>query len=293
MRIQSLSRYTRSTLTYPSQATFEIKDDVERLHTRRDLRDRNKEHQAILDWLTRGDYTSEQHDFISRRQAGTGQSLLGSDEFRNWLDTDKQTLFCPGIPGAGKTILTSIVIEELARRFANDPTVGIAYLYCNFRRKDDQKAQDLLMSILKQLSEKNHSLPDSVTSLYKQHKEKRTRPSSDEISKSLQSVASTFSRVFIVVDALDECQTSGGCRQALLTEIFNLQTRTKTNLFATSRFIPEITNRFKGSTTLEIRADDKDVRLYLDSRISQAGQGLLETHREEIKTEITRVVDGM
>ena len=60
-------------------------------------------------------------------------------------------LFCPGIPGAGKTILTSIVVDDLTTRFSNDPSVGIAYVYCNFRRRDEQKAEELFASLLKQL----------------------------------------------------------------------------------------------------------------------------------------------
>jgi hypothetical protein len=263
------------------------------LHTRQDIRERHEEHQAILDWLTPIDYAAQQQDFISRRQAGTGQWLLNSDEFQTWLNTDQQTLFCPGIPGAGKTILTAIVINDLTTRFQNDPGISIAYLYCNFRRKDEQKAQDLLASLLKQLSEEWSSLPDSVKSLYDKHKEKRTRPSLDEISRTLQSVASAHSRVIIIIDALDECQVSDGCRIKFLTEIFSLQIKTRANLFATSRFIPDITEKFKESTIFEIRAHDKDVRQYLDSRISHSGQKLLETHREEIKTEITKAVDGM
>jgi hypothetical protein len=202
-------------------------------------------------------------------------------------------LFCPGIPGAGKTILTSIIVQELTTRFRNDKSIGIAYQYCNFQRKDTQKAQDLLESLLKQLSEERSSLPDSVKSLYDKHKEKRTRPSLDEISRTLQSVASIYSRVIIIVDALDECQVSDGCRMTFLTEIFSLQTKTRANLFATSRFIPDITEKFNGSTIFEIHAHNKDVRLYLDSRISQSKQKLLETHREEIKTEITKAVHGM
>jgi hypothetical protein len=151
----------------------------------------------------------------------------------------------------------------------------------------------LLASLLKQLSEKRLSPPDSVRSLYDKHKEKGTRPSVEEVSGILQTVAGIYSRVIIIVDALDECQASDGCRITFLTEIFSLQTKTRANLFATSRFIPDITEKFKTSTIFEIRAHDKDVRQYLDSRISQSGQNLLETHREEIKTEITKAVDGM
>jgi hypothetical protein len=73
----------------------------------------NQEHRAILDWLTPVDYAHEQNDFISRRHEGTGQWLLDSVEYQAWLKTKKQTLFCPGIPGTGKTILTSIVVYDL------------------------------------------------------------------------------------------------------------------------------------------------------------------------------------
>ncbi|KAH7305361.1 nucleoside phosphorylase [Rhexocercosporidium sp. MPI-PUGE-AT-0058] len=252
-----------------------------------------KEDLEILDWLTPINYGPQQSDFINRRQPGTGQWLLDSLDFQKWLETSQQTLFCPGIPGAGKTILTAATINDLITRFQNDPSVGIAYLYCNFRRKDEQKAQDLLASLLKQLSQGRSSLPDNVRSLYDNHKEKRTRPSLDEISRTLQSVASIYSRVVIIVDALDECQVSDGCRMTFLAEIFSLQTKTGANLFATSRPIPEITERFRGSITFEIRAHNEDVQQYLDCRISQSGQKLLQTYREEIKTKITKAVDGM
>ena len=66
----------------------------------KDEQDRD-ERLSILSWLTPTDYTTQQHDFLTRRQAGTDQWLLDSAEFRAWLETDKQTLFCPGIPGAG------------------------------------------------------------------------------------------------------------------------------------------------------------------------------------------------
>ncbi|CZR69790.1 uncharacterized protein PAC_19690 [Phialocephala subalpina] len=89
------------------------------------------------------------------------------------------------------------------------------------------------------------SLPNQVKALYDQHKTKRTRPSFKEISQTLQSVAARFSRVFVIVDALDECQVSECCRARFLAEIFNLRSESGVNVFATSRFIPEITENFK------------------------------------------------
>jgi hypothetical protein len=97
-------------------------------------------------------YAPQQSDFISWRQEGTGQWLLNSDEFQAWINQRGQTLFCPGIPGAGKTILTSIVIDGLNTRFQSNTNVGIAYIYYNFRQQDEQKSEDLLAILLKQLT---------------------------------------------------------------------------------------------------------------------------------------------
>ena len=181
--------------------------------------------QTILGWITPIDYAPQQSDFITRRQAGTGQWLLNSAEYQTWVKTDKQTLFCPGIPGAGKTILTSIVVEELTTHFQNDKSVGIAYLYCNFRRQHEQKVGDLVASLLKQLIQGRSSLPDTIKSLYGSHKDKGTRLLFDEISKALQSVVALYSRVFIIIDALDECQVSHNCQKTFLSELFNLQAK--------------------------------------------------------------------
>ena len=103
-----------------------------------------------------------------------------------------------------------------------------------------------------------------------------------------------FSRVFIVVDALDECQRSGGCRTRFLTEISALQTR-RANIFVTSRFGAEIAERFRGSVSLEIRARPEDVRRYVDGHISHLPSfvGRNPNLQEEIKIEIVKAVDGM
>lgn len=204
-------------------------------------------------------------------------------------------MFCPGIPGAGKTILTSIVVEELTSRFSNDKSIGVAYLYCNFQWQDKQNAKDLFASLLKELAQGRSSLPDCVKSLHDRHKDKMTRPSFDEILRSLLHVAAMYSRVFIIIDALDECRASDGCRKKFLSEIFNLQAKCGVSLFATSRFLPEITNKFNGSMSLEIRASKDDVKRYLECHMGSLLSFVNENPQlqEEITTRISEAVDGM
>ncbi|KAF5690763.1 ankyrin protein [Fusarium globosum] len=250
-----------------------------------------KEDVEILEWLTPVNYGPQQSDNFSQRQEGTGDWLLNSKEFQDWINTGK-TLFCPGVPGAGKTILTSIVINELMTRFGDDDTVGIAFIYGNYRQRDEQKLNHLLESLLKQLVQGQYSMPTSLKVLYDKHNVGKTRPSSEEISTTLQSVVALFTRVHIIVDALDELNAIDGCRNRFLEEVFKVQAQGSAKFFATSRFIPEITEKFGGSQTIKIRAQDEDVRSFLDSKISQSGK-LLQTHREMIKSEIAKAVDGM
>jgi Cdc6-like AAA superfamily ATPase len=280
-----------TSLNYASQFSSETKQGVDELGRH----NHDVENQAIIDWLTPIDYSTQQSDFIARRQKGTGQWLLDSDEFQRWQNDSKQTLFCPGIPGAGKTMITSIVIDHLCDTFQNEADIGIAYLYCNYRRKEEQSPDQLLLSLVKQLVQELPSVPDGVKNLYERHKGKRTRPSFDEISTVLHSVVVDYSRVFIIIDALDECHGSDGHRQKVLSEVFSLQAKTATSLLATSRFIPEITKQFEGSIFLEIRASDEDVRRYLDGKIPQLRPFVSRSLalQEEIKAEIIKAVDGM
>jgi hypothetical protein len=187
------------------------------------------------------------------------------------------------------------VVNDIETRFKNDATVGIAYIYCDFQRKDDQTISDLISNLVKQLARSQPSLPKTVIDLYDRYANKQTRPLLSEISKVLQSLTVLYSRVFIIIDALDECQTSDGCRAKLLSEMFDIGRRNGTNIFATSRFIPEITNQFKDDIWLEIRASKEDVKQYLEGRKGKLPSFVHQS--PELQMEITDIiseaVDGM
>ncbi|KAL6831934.1 hypothetical protein V8C40DRAFT_285364 [Trichoderma camerunense] len=247
----------------------------------------------IFDWITSRDYSLQQNKYIKMHQKGTGRWLLNSAEFITWVETEKQTLFCPGMPGAGKTILTAIVVNNLISRFAHDPSVGIAYIYFNFWQQDDHKVEDLFASLLKQLVRGQSSMPASLKNLYDQHKGKGTRPSLDKILKILQYVIGVYcSRAFIIIDALDECQSSDNCRMSFIKGLLDFQ-NCGASIFVTSRSIPEVTDKFEGSIRLEIRASDDDIRRYVKDQISQGGSAMLRDMQAEASTGIMSAADGM
>lgn len=215
-----------------------------------------------LDWLSHENFGALHSDIIKNRSQDTGQWFLESDEYQTWLSGDQQTLFCPGIPGAGKTMIMAIVIDDLMSRYYNDRSIGVAFVYYNFRRQESQGLDALLSSLLRQLSSRCSSVPEAVSELYQKHAKSHSRPSCDELSSALHSEISRFRRAFIVVDALDEYIVSGK-HNALPTVLSRMQTDSQLNLIATSRHIPEIEAIFEGQPCLEISAKAGDLASYL------------------------------
>lgn len=269
-----------------SQAT---KAGVERLNKRHE----DIEYRKILDWLSPTDYSTQQADFIRRRQEGTGQWLLKSKEFVTWLDDTGKTLFCPGIPGAGKTMIASIVIDYLWRTFKADERIGIGYIYYSYKTQHNQSCENSMANILKQLVQGQSISCDEVESLYKSHYRSKTRPSIGETKDAIRSVMKKYSKVYFVVDALDECKNEE--RKKFLNEVFCLQAETGLNFLTTSRDFPEIRAALKDVMILEIRASDEDVLAYVEGQIANLPTCVLTDPalQIEVKDKIIEVVDGM
>ncbi|KEY73474.1 hypothetical protein S7711_07498 [Stachybotrys chartarum IBT 7711] len=236
-----------------------IQQDVNHLTEQSNVEKRHE----ILQWIGTVEHGSRHSEIFDEHENGTGEWFLRSEEFRKWTETKGAVLFCPGLPGAGKTFMASIVVQHLQDLFEDKSAVGIAYHYCDFRHQDNENSSMILASILKQLAQCLDSLPQSLSTLYDKHKEKGTRPSFRETTSTLKSVASLLSRVFIVIDGLDECLVW----REILAQIRGLQ---GANALVTSRAIPEIADdkELEGSSVLEIRASDADVREYLNRKMS-------------------------
>ena len=175
--------------------------------------------------------------------------------------------------------------------------IGIAFLYCNFRQQQEQRLIDLFLNLLKQFSQRHSLLPECVTRLYKDHERNRTRPSLYEISNALYSVIANCSRAFIIIDALDECSGTDRVLPRFMEELFSLQAKTGSSVFATSRPILGIPKDFerRGSSILEIRAKDEDMWRYLDGHINQISTFVKEAPgiKRKIKSAIIRAADGV
>jgi len=253
-----------------------------------------QQHDTIMQWLSPTDFPAQQHDIITRRQEATGQWFLDASEFRRWLQGSNKTLFCPGIPGAGKTMMAAIAIDYLCRTTMCDD-IGVAYLFCNYKAQADQSAPSLLAALLKQLVQNRPDIAASIIHIYDRHLKQKSRPTLDEILRVLQTVCSNHTTVYIIVDALDECADRDGGRGRLIDKLCELQARTDTRLLFTSRFIPEISQRFQSNLILEVRASEEDVRRYVAGQMSRLPNRIQRDNKlkQTIQNKIVEAVDGM
>ncbi|KAL2821430.1 ankyrin [Aspergillus cavernicola] len=217
--------------------------------------------QRLLSQISSINGSESQSAILSSRQAGTGDWFAKSAEFCGWVDNVKQMLYCPGIPGAGKTVLCSIGIDHLEQRFAGDANIGISYIFFDFRQ--DWGFAGILAALLRQLVQGQEQIPPSTRSLFAQGGSLR------DVEHELTVLTSTFTKTFFVLDALDECSASGGVRRQLLEFLFGLQATANVNIFATSRPDEEVGMSFakRGGAVWEIQASDHDIHAYIDQRM--------------------------
>jgi hypothetical protein len=247
-----------------------------------------------MEWISTTDYPAQQSDIIKQRQEGTGQWFLDAPEVAKWLSEPKGTIFCPGIPGAGKTMVAAIAIDYLLKLVHNS-LHGVAYVYCNYKAQEEQDASRMLAAILKQLVQARPSIIGPVEQLHRQHANRGTRPVLDEILSALRDVLAHYPTVYIVIDALDECRDSNGARRQFLAKLRDLQAGRDIRIIATSRFIPEIMDAFRDALSLEVKASKEDVRRFVAGQICRLPK-CIQTDlalQDMVQDKIVEAVDGM
>jgi ankyrin repeat protein len=226
----------------------------------------SEEDRSILSWISTLDMELKHSEHRRMRINGIGEWFLQSDEFKEWSSEDSQTsvLWCPGYPGTGKTMRTSIVIDYLSRNRLNSDT-ALAFVYCD-KTRPDETALDLLSSICRQLASQKSELPLVLRKLYKQMTHEDERPGIDDTMLVILSLCDSFSSVFICVDALDECDPNG--ERPILVSKLQWMRNHSARIFMTSRWYHKaIPASFEHDYQIETKATSQDIRTFLHQRL--------------------------
>ncbi|RPB22615.1 hypothetical protein L211DRAFT_764114, partial [Terfezia boudieri ATCC MYA-4762] len=110
----------------------------------------------LLIMLTPLEPLKKHQDVKMPRTKNAAAWLLGLESFRKWRDSNiieegGHVFCCYGIPGAGKTVISSVVIDDLYSQFHKvHPNIGIACLYGDYKDEKNQTLVHILGSFLRQ-----------------------------------------------------------------------------------------------------------------------------------------------
>jgi Cdc6-like AAA superfamily ATPase len=167
----------------------------------------NGKREKIERWLLPPDPSTNYNKALEQRQEGSGLWFLQSDAFSTWKKTKNSFLWLHGIPGCGKTILSSTIIEELER---TAPRQSLLYFYFDFSDTHKQTLGSMVRSLVSQLYYNHEQTAQQLDSLFSSCQNGCQQPTGESLCKLLLQEIGQFKEVWIVLDALDECRTKKG-----------------------------------------------------------------------------------
>ncbi|KAI5782377.1 hypothetical protein DFH27DRAFT_579250 [Peziza echinospora] len=238
-----------------------------------------------LDWLSDLQFEERHHAISSQRKPNTGNWFLKHEAFLDWCEgQEKRVLFCPGIPGAGKSVIASIAINYLLNtsQSTKDNTIAVIYVYCNYKEKDQQFTLNLMRNLLQQLAREYCKpgttgqalkLPNIFFDHYNIYKDSKKLPQLPDVIKMFHMLTARFQHIYLVIDAVDEMEdTSRDELLNLLKELVWNMSHLK--LMATFRPEVYVAAHFEltcdvPAARIEIQAMEDDVRAYITGRINE------------------------
>lgn len=191
-------------------------------------------------------------------------------------------------------MLTSLVVDHLQQVFIHEKITAI-YIYCDYKRQDEQTPLSLIASLTRQLLQQQDSIPGDVLKTHQLHRAKGTRPSFEEVLQMTRSSMACSSRLYVILDALDELGNAGQVRQTLIGHLRPLQDLYHFSLMTTSRYIPSLALDFHEPLCMDIRASAEDVRRYVEGHILDLPSCVRKNLelQKTIASAVVDVVEGM
>ncbi|KAH7253578.1 uncharacterized protein BKA55DRAFT_593274 [Fusarium redolens] len=185
----------------------------------------------------------------------------------------KLRLWCSGIPGAGKSVLAAAMIEECLQRNAHDAGKAVAYFFCTYKYERSQHPVVILSSLCMQLAMQCENafriLQDYHDQLFSSH-HLSTKPTAEMLTQILHRICACFTRVYIIVDGIDECDSRVEANVDCLANLALSQGDDVINMALLSRDESIIRTRLeKDFPHVEIEAHTEDLQLYVASELSE------------------------
>ncbi|TFK18216.1 hypothetical protein FA15DRAFT_628136, partial [Coprinopsis marcescibilis] len=218
-------------------------------------------YERIVVWISAINYQDIQDDNLSKQIGETSMWVLDEPVFIDWAGRNGGILWGTGIPGAGKTVMASILIDHLRKRAKNDKMILVAFAFCRYT--DSLRIKTILAAIVRQLLEDYPSTTAFVVPLYEKHRLRKTSPTEAELVEVLSAIFTSdmFDKRFLFVDGLDEATSE--TQFDILDTLSNLPL----NVLFTSRPLPLLKDVVPEARFFDIIVRDADIKRLIDEKV--------------------------
>lgn len=220
--------------------------------------------QDSVNWLSNITYQVTHDEIYRQRLPGSLSWFLALPNFKKWIEKEENTLFCSGIAGAGKSVVAATVIDHLLHEVKQSSNhIGIAWIYCTFRSRQQQTPFQMLASIAAQLARQREDLMKYVVDL----KGHSIEPTEMHVLPVLAKCKLTFKSIYVVIDALDEYSEDS---QGWLPFVRALnKVDLGASILITARPLPTIEEEFTSALKIEIVAKHADMLAFVQNELQQ------------------------
>jgi hypothetical protein len=192
-----------------------------------------------------------------------------------------------------------VVIEHIEETLATSPKVALVYSYFDYKDRARQTPEGVLAELIKQLEfQRAGGLADMpllppIQQLYDNFRQKGKRPFLPDFRDALLSVSCYFEVVYLVFDAMDECDLESQ-RSALSPLITGLPlAKNNFKIMVTGRpYCADLQEAFELPAALElsITADNGDMELAVKEKIKKAKEMKRANISAELENKIVSAV---
>ena len=287
--VQVTTSSIQETMVDVRTSALSIQEMVAEARSAAERQTTSQRHAKILDWIKLSDPSTNHNAARQKHQPTTGQWFLESEQFVAWMERRIPSLWLHGIPGAGKTILCSTIIDRVEAVCKSDPRQTLAWFYFDFNDANKRTVNGMLRSMIHQLSAL--TLSPELDKIYKQCEDGDGEPSRELLVDTLTSLFVLTDRTFLIMDALDECSERDDLLD-VICRILSTQS-TQVGLLATSRNERDIARALQGTvrniTSLQ-EGDGNAEDIYLHIRECLQRDRRLKEWPSKIKQEIQEVL---
>jgi hypothetical protein len=222
----------------------------------------------LLAKLSAHDNTRRLRYLNSRQHVGTGQWFLETIQIQSWLQSEKSTgVLCVGIPGSGKSILASQLIDRIWQSHLSLGS-SLIYFFCDYQECEALQYDSILRSLLRQYLEVNHMedwMRENLESIFSS-----SFIPIDSMERLFLETIGEKDELFIIIDGLEELESID--RRKLLGFLERLQRAAKAKIAIFSRPDPALTQQLSRFEIIKLsgQRNSMDIAKYVQDSIIQA-----------------------